>query len=304
MFAIGIDIGGTKIAIGIVDLQGEIKAKVKIATDKTKDPNDVLVEIKQQTEKLMESEQTSWQAILGVGIGAPGPINKKKGIIACPPNLPKWRNIEVAAFFEKAWNVPIHFENDATAATLAEGRFGAAQGHSNYIFVTISTGIGAGLYANGQLISGAFGNAGDVGHIVLDQSKGTCVCGQKGCFESLASGTAIARRATERLGRDLDAKEVFALYDEGHEEMTALIQETFEYIGIGLVTLINMFEPEKIVIGGGVSLVGEPLFSAVQQYVSKYALSPFGRKTKIVPAGLQQDAGIVGAASLVLNERS
>ncbi|UOE93552.1 ROK family protein [Alkalihalobacillus sp. LMS39] len=300
MFAIGIDIGGTKIAIGIVDLQGKLKAKVKITTDKTKDPNEILVEIKQQTEKLMESEQLSWQVITGVGIGAPGPINKKEGIIACPPNLPKWRNIEVVSFFKNAWNVPISFENDATAATLAEGRFGAAQGHSHYIFVTISTGIGAGLYANGQLISGAFGNAGDIGHIVIDHSKGICVCGQRGCFEWLASGTAIARRATEQLGRDLDTKEVFAIYHDGHEEMTELIEETYEYIGIGLVSLINMFEPEKIVVGGGVSLVGEPLFSAVQQYVSKYALSPFGRKTKIVPAELKQEAGIIGAASLVL----
>ncbi|MNE56475.1 N-acetylmannosamine kinase [compost metagenome] len=193
----------------------------------------------------------------------------------------------------------IKLENDATAATLAEKWLGAAKDEQHFVFITISTGIGAGIYMHGKLITGASGNAGDVGHFVIDPAAGRCVCGQRGCWEYVASGTAIARQASELLGRSVTSKEAFDLAAAGDPDVKELIDKVFGYIGIGCVTLINTLDPEKIVIGGGVSQVGEPLFQAVQDYVGRYALNPSGRKTPIVPAALQQDAGLIGAAALV-----
>jgi glucokinase len=238
-------------------------------------------------------------AIKGIGIGVPGPLDATAGKFSCPPNLPRWADFEVIAEFKKYFSYPMQLQNDATAAALAEKWVGAAQENDNFIYITLSTGIGAGLFLNGALFAGFRGNAGDVGHIVIDPSKGTCICGQKGCFEWVASGTAIARLATAIRGRETTTKEAFMLYGANDPQMTSLIEQTFEYIGMGLVSLINAFDPEKIVLGGGVSQVGEPLFTAVRSYVKQFALSPVGKQTLIVPAKCNQDAGFIGAAALI-----
>jgi glucokinase len=190
-------------------------------------------------------------------------------------------------------------ENDATAAALAEKWLGAAQDSDHFIFITISTGIGAGIYLHGKLLTGSTGNAGDAGHMIVDPAGGVCPCGQAGCWEWIASGTAITRQATELLGRDVTSKEAFELAAQGNSQMSELINRAFTYIGMGCVSLINVLDPNKIVIGGGVSQVGEPLFKAVQTYVSNHALNPSGRQTEIVPAKLQQDAGLIGATALI-----
>ncbi|WP_078555592.1 ROK family protein [Bacillus alkalicellulosilyticus] len=297
-YSVGIDIGGTKIAIGIVTSSGELIDVVKLPTDKDKTPQVIMKNIVVDTKKLLEINNIQEHQLEGIGIGSPGPIHKEAGLIACPPNLQNWRNVDIVGYFKNHFTVDIYLENDASAATLGEKWVGAAQENQHFLFLTISTGIGAGIYTNGQLVRGTYGNAGDVGHIVIDPSRGKCVCGQKGCFEWVASGTAIARMASELLEKPLNTKEVFALYEQKNESIVGLVEQVFEYIGMGLVTLINTLEPEKIVIGGGVSQVGEPLFTFVQNYVKQYALSPFGRDTEIVSAGLNQEAGIVGAAAL------
>jgi glucokinase len=213
--------------------------------------------------------------------------------------LKGWWNFPIVESLQRHFDYKMAFENDATAAALAEKWLGAAKDAEHFVFITISTGIGAGIFSHGKLITGATGNAGDVGHFVIDPSAGTCVCGQQGCWEYVASGTAIARQASELLGREVTSKEVFALAADGHQEMKALVDKVFRYIGVGCVTLINTLDPEKLVIGGGVSQIGEPLFETVREYVSKYALNPSGRSTPIVPAALLQDAGLIGAAALI-----
>jgi glucokinase len=191
-------------------------------------------------------------------------------------------------------------ENDATAAALAEKWVGAARSAEHFVYITISTGIGAGIYSHGRLLTGATGNAGDIGHMVIDPASGICNCGQRGCFEYVASGTAIAREASSLLGRQVAAKEAFELALTGQDPaMEKLVHRVFDYIGIGCVTLINTFDPELLVIGGGVSQVGAPLFEAVSDYIMRNALNPSGRNTPVVPAALQQDAGLIGAAALV-----
>ncbi|CAM3980507.1 ROK family protein [Paenibacillus alkaliterrae] len=289
--AVGIDIGGTKIAYGFVDQQGTVLAKGSLKTDLSVSPSEMTERMASAVKQLAEQNGLSLEAMKGIGVGAPGPLDTRNGKLTCPPNLKSWWDFPVVEALGSHLPLPIKMENDATAAALAEKWLGAAQDTEHFIFITISTGIGAGIYLHGKLITGSTGNAGDAGFMIVDPD-GTP-------WELVASGTAITRQATELLGRDVTSKEAFELAAQGDPQMSELIDRVFGYIGMGCVSLINLLDPNKIVIGGGVSQVGDPLFSAVQQYVSKHALNPSGRQTAIVPAQLQQDAGLIGAAALI-----
>ncbi|OWA34921.1 transcriptional regulator [Saccharibacillus sp. O16] len=296
MIAIGIDIGGTKIAVGLVDENGTVLAQQSLQTDPAKTPAALIAETAAVIHTLLESSGTAPEDVKGIGVGAPGPLDAKHGRLDSPPNLPAWHGFGVVEELKKhfgAW--PIHFQNDATAATLAEKWLGAAREVDHFIFITVSTGIGAGIYMHGRLITGASGNAGDVGFMMIEPGA----AGTEGYWEQIASGTAIARQASELLGRPVGTKEAFDLAAGGDAKMRELIDITYKRLGMGCVSLINTLDPEMLVIGGGVSQIGEPLFDAIRAYVSQHALSPSGRRTAIVPAALNQNAGLIGAASLV-----
>lgn len=299
-FIIGVDIGGTKTAIGVVDVYGEIITKSTLLTNQTLTPEQMIDNICNEIDKLLLQAELSIKDNKGIGIGAPGPLNSKKGEIICPPNLSNWKDVKIVEQIREYFHCPVFLENDANAAALGEKWVGAAKENNNFIYLTISTGIGAGIYINGELFVGCSGNAGDVGHIVVDPAYGTCNCGQKGCFEYVASGTAIARIGSEKIGRDLSTKEVFELYSSGNEKVVPFIEDVFRNIGVGCVTLINIFDPEKIIIGGGVAKVGEPLFGNVRDYVRQFALNTAGKTANIVPSKLGQDSGLIGAAALVI----
>jgi glucokinase len=298
-YAVGIDIGGTKTAVGLVDGTGQVVADVTLPTDLSVTPQEMIDRICRTIRKLLAERGMAPETLVGIGIGAPGPLDAKNGIITCPPNLSGWREIPIVEQLRSSFPVPIRLENDANAATLAEKWIGAARESDNFLYMTISTGIGAGLFLDGRLYPGFRGNAGDVGHIVIDPAYGRCPCGQDGCFEWIASGTAIARQASQLLERPVTTREVFALYEQQHPAISRLVEEIFDKIGVGCVTLINLFDPEMIVIGGGVSQAGEPLFDAVRRYVGKHALNPSGRRTRIVASALRQHAGLIGAAALL-----
>ncbi|WP_150274457.1 ROK family protein [Paenibacillus tepidiphilus] len=299
-YAIGIDIGGTKTALGLVSSGGQVLSKTSLTTDLSLTPSDMVYKIAAAAKQLLSGSGLQESDLQGIGIGAPGPLNTKLGQIAEPPNLRSWWNFPVVEAFKRHFQAPIVLENDATAAALAEKWLGAAKAADHFVYITISTGIGAGIYSHGRLITGATGNAGDIGHMVIDAGGPLCGCGQRGCFEYIASGTAIAREASSLLGRPVTSKEVFELALSGQDAaMESLVNRVFNYIGIGCVTMINTLDPEMVVIGGGVSQVGAPLFDAVRSYVKRHALNPSGRDTLIVPAALQQDAGLIGAAALI-----
>lgn len=297
--ALGIDIGGTKIALGYVDEQGNVLAKSSLKTDLTVEPRVMIARIADEAKRLSEVNGIDLNAVEGIGVGAPGPLDTKNGKLTCPPNLKSWWGFPVADELKAHFPLPVKMENDATAAALAEKWLGAAKDSDHFIFITISTGIGAGIYLHGKLLTGSTGNAGDVGHMIVEPAAGVCACGLPGCWEWIASGTAITRQATELLGRPVTSKEAFELAAQGDAAMSELVNRVFTYIGMGCVSLINTLDPNKIVLGGGVTQVGAPLFEAVRQYVAKHALNPSGRETAIVPALLSQDAGLIGAAALV-----
>lgn len=296
MIAIGIDIGGTKIAVGLVDEHGNVISQQSLKTDPSKTPTALIAETAAVVSTLLDTSGIAPEDVKGIGVGAPGPLDAKHGRLDSPPNLPAWHGFGVVEELKKhfgAW--PVHFQNDATAATLAEKWLGAAKEVDNFVFITVSTGIGAGIYMHGRLITGASGNAGDVGFIMVEPGA----AGTEGYWEQIASGTAIARQASELLGRPVGTKEAFDLAAGGDAKMRELIDVTYRRLGMGCVSLINTLDPEMLVIGGGVSQIGEPLFDAIRAYVSQHALSPAGRRTAIVPAALSQNAGLIGAASLV-----
>lgn len=297
-YAIGVDIGGTKVAVAVVEERGRIISQSIIPTNLQIPPEAMIAEIQQEIRRVIEKSGVLMNQILGIGIGAPGPLDSKNGFISCPPNLPAWVDIPIRELVERSFSIPVFLENDANAAALAEKWIGAAVDNDNFIYLTVSTGIGAGIVAEGQLLKGLKGNAGDIGHTVVDPSYGKCVCGQSGCLESIASGTAIAKRATEITGKQITAKEVCHLYNEGHPEIVEYMTGVFKVLGVAAVNLINTFDPEKIVIGGGISEFGEPLFESVRQYVGRCALNPTGRNTDITAAKLGQNAGVIGAAAL------
>lgn len=299
-YAIGIDIGGTKTALGLISSEGQVLSKTSLHTDLSINPSEMVDKIASAVNHLLFNNDLQQTDLKGIGIGAPGPLNTKLGMIAEPPNLKSWWNFPIIHSFERYFQVPITLENDATAAALAEKWLGAATTFDHFIYITISTGIGAGIFSHGRLITGATGNAGDIGHFVIDSNGALCGCGQRGCFEFIASGTAIAREASLLLNRPITSKEVFELALSGQNDtLKALVDRVFNYIGIGCVTLINTFDPELLIIGGGVSQVGSPLFEAVNSYIKRHALNPSGRNIQAVPATLQQDAGLIGAAALI-----
>ncbi|WP_121616427.1 ROK family protein [Virgibacillus halodenitrificans] len=299
-YALGVDIGGTKVAIGLVDKTGFVKEQSIIPTDLSIPPEDMIYRINSEIRKIISKTDLSKGELKGIGIGAPGPLDIKNGLITCPPNLHTWINIPIQRLIEKEFPYPVRLENDANAAALAEKWVGAGKENENFIYMTISTGIGSGIMVDGKLLHGYRGNAGDVGHMVVDTSFGKCTCGQYGCLEAIASGTAIATEGSNIVGGKLTTKEVFDLFKEGHPQIVAYMEKVLRVLGIACVSLINTFDTEKIVIGGGVSKVGEPLFQPIRDYVEAHALNPEGRLTEIVPSKLDQNTGVVGSAALWL----
>ena len=297
-YSIGVDIGGTKVAIAVVNESGVIHHQSIIPTELTIKPEVMIHKISEEIKHVVKNSTISIDDIIGVGIGAPGPLDSKNGMITCPPNLPTWTDIPIRKLIEEHLSIPVILENDANAAALAEKWIGAAQENENFIYITVSTGIGAGIIDNGKLLRGQKGNAGDIGHMVVDPSFGECSCGQSGCLESIASGTAIAKRGSKIMERDVTTEEVFDLFGDNNPEIVAYIESVYKVLGVASVNMINTFDPEKIVIGGGVSKVGDPLFKSIRAYVSQYALNTTGRKTEIVPAQLDQSSGVIGAAAL------
>jgi glucokinase len=260
--------------------------------------------------------------IMGIGIGAPGPLNQKTGVIFAPPNLPGWHNVPLGEIFHQHFQMPIFIENDANAAALGEYLFGAGRGSRDMVYMTISTGIGGGIIMDGRLIEGIVGTAGELGHMTIDWHGDRCNCGNIGCLEAISSGTAIARRANElaAAGRadellhfaqdhqheieiegslHINARVVAHAAEEGIEVAQEIIARAAEGLGVGLVNIIHIFNPERIILGGSVTQIGERLLGPAMKIVSERALQAPREAASILPAELGADTGLVGAGALI-----
>lgn len=308
---IGIDLGGTNIKGALLDTRGNIIVKDQAATLANAGPEAVAGRISKMISALEAAADSRGMKPVGIGVGVPGQPDPRRGTVVFAPNL-RWRNVPLVDFLRRTTALPVFLENDANVAALGEQWRGAGQGSVNMVMITIGTGIGGGLILNGRLYSGTSGSAGEIGHTIIDPGGPVCSCGRRGCLETLTSATAMVRMAKEAIDRgettelakpeNLEARDIFMSAQAGDKTAAQIVKTAAYYLGLGLGNVINMFNPDTIVIGGGVSKAGEILFAPLRENAGASALEASAKAVRIVPAELGNDAGCIGAAALVRQE--
>lgn len=313
-FLVGLDIGGTKIAAVLATTDGRILHRVSEPTRaEERSPNDVLKRLAEMARETIAAGNVAHSDLLGVGISCGGPLDSATGVIHSPPNLPEWKAVPVKAFMEKSLELPVRVENDANATALAEWQFGAGTGTRNLIFLTMGTGIGGGLILDGKLYSGTNNLAGEVGHQTILMNGPLCGCGKRGCLEALASGPAIARLARESMmyGRhkrvltfaggkvsDITAAHVVEAAKEGDAFARQILDEAGTYMGVGIANLIQILNPEIIVLGTIAVHAGDLILDPIRATVKEYAWERASAVCRIVPAELGDRAQDLAAIAL------
>jgi ROK family protein len=311
---IGIDVGGTNVKIALVDGEGKIIYSNSVPTYAQMGYEYTVNNIKQAIRDLMKETNTDAKEIEGIGFDFPGQVDYKTGVVKLAPNIPGWVNVPIAQMIEEEFNIPTRIDNDVRCAALGELKFGAGKGCENFVCITVGTGIGSGLVINGQLVRGAANAAGEIGHIKLQMNGGPiCGCGDTGCLEAFASGPSIVAMAQEYLkgGKSTKFREMAGADGEITPYIVAKAAEAgdpvakriFEivgtYIGMGLVSVINLLNPEKVIIGGGVAAAGDLLLDPIRKTIKERAMVVAGNSVEIVPAELGNSAGVIGASMLV-----
>jgi glucokinase len=314
---IGIDLGGTKISTVLTNRDGTIIARDYRETRAMEGQKAVIGRILDAGSRVIEQASIPPSQVAAVGIGAPGPLDIEAGVVITPPNLPGWDHVPLKQIVQDHLGITTYLDNDANAAALGEYRFGAGQGVQHMIYVTVSTGIGGGLILDGKLYHGDGGIAGEVGHMTVLPNGPRCACGGLGHLEALSSGPAIARQARERVAQGtvtlmttlaendperITAKLVAEAANQGDEEAECVLSEAMDYLGIGMASLVNLLNPQLIVIGGGVANIGERLFQPVRQAIDTLAFPDAAKAVRVVPAQLGNDAGVLGAAAVALSK--
>ena len=310
MLTIGIDIGGTKIAGALVNRHGEILARIERPTLASEGGQAVITRAGDIAQELIDATNDK---IEGIGVASGGQIDPRTGtVLHATDLLPGWRGIEITRIMQERFHLPARSINDGRAAALGEGRFGAAQGVQDFVCIVIGTGIGGGIISGGKLLEGALGAAGSVGHMIIEVGGRPCNCGSAGCLEVYASGTAIISRIIELAdGRGINSPLVerlrsgeligMAAMNEAVKDDLALeaIREAGRYLGWGIVSLLNLLNPAMVVVGGGVSELGDLLLDPAREIACTYSLRGESDPVQIVKAKLGNDAAMLGAASLV-----
>ncbi|UNS95517.1 ROK family protein [Streptomyces tubbatahanensis] len=310
---LALDIGGTKLAAGVVTADGGTQAFAVCPTGVGNGPEACLKRLFDLGEDVLTRAGVAPAALLGTGIGCGGPLDSATGLLIAPPHLPGWRDIPVTRLAEERFGPRAVLDNDGTAGAAGQWRFGAGRGCRHLLYLTISTGIGGGVVLEGRTFRGAAGNGGEPGHVTVRSGGRRCdSCGRAGCLEAYASGTSLARRAAEAatearlrgestaLGRTADptAAQVAAAARHGDAVATRVWDETVDLLAGGLTTLVNVFEPDLVVLGGGVTRAGEQLLAPVRQLVAARAMGPAAGAARIVRAARADQAGVLGAAAI------
>ncbi len=334
---LAVDLGGTQIRTAVLH-GATLLSRVGLLTGENPTPQRILPRIFEAVDLALEKASVSLSQIAGVGIGAPGPLNSYTGVVYNPPNLPGWENVPLRDLFREQFPVPVFVENDANAAGLGEYMFGAGRGSRNMVYLTISTGIGGGVITDGKILEGANGTAAELGHMTIDWHGERCNCGNVGCLERLASGTAIARHANaaiaEGRGDELlafalehspesienreastpedaaahtpthvTARTVALAAEAGIPIAREIIAVAAEALGVGLVNILHIFNPEKVILGGGVTQMGALLLDPAKQIVEERAMVVPRRAASIILAELGSDVGLIGAGALIYYKR-
>jgi glucokinase len=307
--AIGIDLGGTQLRAALVDCDGGIVSRAAIATDVAGGPNRIIEQIRRLCDEIDVAGRRA--EIAGVGVSAPGPLDSETGTIIAIPTLAGWEEFPLAATLAREFALPVVVENDGIAAANGEWKFGSAKELRHFVYVTVSTGIGGGVVVDGRLLHGRRGMAGHVGHMIIAPDGPRCSCGALGCFEALASGSALARSGREAISAEpssllarvhpadaITAREIVAAALQGDSLALTLLAHEATWLGIGFANLAHLYSPQAIVMGGGVSQAFDLLHENIATAFRASAMPPF-RDTQIVAAMLGDNAGLAGAAALV-----
>ncbi|HEX3074269.1 MAG TPA: ROK family protein [Ignavibacteriales bacterium] len=311
-YAIGVDLGGTSIKLGIVSNKGKIVQKYSLATMADKGPDAVMSQIKKGIKELLKENKK--YKINGIGIGSPGVVSVRKGTVENPPNFSNWKKVNVVKIIEKEFKKKTVIENDANAAAIGELMFRPGKKLDDFIFITLGTGVGGGIILNGKIFRGETGGAGEVGHMTIDYAGPKCNCGSYGCVESYLGNNYLIGRVKKQLAEHPESK-LHELAGQDYEMLTpkliseaaemgdvfahSIITESGALLGYAIANVVNLLDVANIVIGGGVAGFGKPLFDAVEIAAKERALKSLSARIKIYPAKLKNEAGIKGASALV-----
>ncbi len=313
-YVVGVDLGGTKILAGIVARDGKILARVKAKTEVEAGYRRIISTLAASVNRAVTESKIPRAHIRAVGVGVPGPVDPETGVVKVAPNL-RWKNVPVKKLLEKSLALPVLVENDVNAGTVGEHRFGAGVGVKNLVGIFVGTGIGGGLIINGSLYHGFSKAAGEVGHMIIDVNGPRCGCGNKGCLEALASRSAIVRKlaAAVRKGsktaltaivsdknmRQVGSSVIADAFLGGDKLTVKVVKRAARYCGIGVASILNLLNPEMVVLGGGVvQAFGSEYVRLVANAARKRTFDVTFRGVRIVPALLGDDAVLLGAASL------
>lgn len=312
-YVVGVDLGGTKILTALADSNGKIIERIRVETGAEDSVEIVVQRINDTVLHAIEKAGIEKNEVARVAVGTPGPLDIKREIVLTAPNL-NWENVPLVEMMEKELGLPVLLENDANAAALAEYAFGAGKGTQHMVYMTISTGVGGGVIINGQLLHGAGVSGGEIGHHTIDPDGPLCGCGNYGCLESMASGTALGRYARDVVatGRktmmselvespdQLDGSIVTKAAEAGDDMALVLVDLVARNIGIGVANLINIFNPEKIVLGGGVMKAGHLFIDRIQNEAKQRSLKDSYELCEIVFSKLGSDVGVLGAIAVAI----
>lgn len=317
---LGIDLGGTTIKFGILTLEGEVQEKWAIETNTLENGRHIVSDIVESLKHRLSLYGLTKDDFLGIGMGSPGAVDRTSKTVTGAFNLNWTDTQEVGSVIEKEVGIPFFIDNDANVAALGERWVGAGANNPDVVFVTLGTGVGGGVIADGNLIHGVAGAGGEIGHMIVDPENGfTCTCGNKGCLETVASATGVVRVARQLAeqyegssaikaaidnGDTVTSKDIFIAAEDGDKFANSVVERVSRYLGLAAANISNILNPDSVVIGGGVSAAGEFLRSRVEKYFVTFAFPQVKKSTKIKIAELGNDAGIIGAASLANQQAS
>jgi len=294
---IGIDIGGTKANIGLIDDKACLLAKTKIPTGSGASYEAILDKIIDSICKMVSDRKADIADVATIGIGVPGTVDDQTGMVLFAPNL-NWRGKPVVRYIKDRFPAQIHIAQDTRAAAWGEYMLGAGKAYKDMACVTLGTGIGCGIIIDGRIYKGGLNTAGEIGHTIVEKEGRLCNCGRNGCLEAYAGGIAIAKIASEYMGFHVTTQEVFAMAKSGNEYAYKIINDAAQYIGMGLVNLLNLISPQAIIISGGMSVEQELLVRPIERFVREHGYDLAADKVKIDVASLGEDAPMMGAAML------
>ncbi|UCD63281.1 MAG: ROK family protein [Candidatus Zixiibacteriota bacterium] len=310
----GIDIGGTNIKFGLFDAEGKILYREQRPTMAEKGPTPLLHLITNIAERLMYHAAEENYSVRWIGVGSPGAVDHRTGRVIGPcPNIEGWQGTEIAAAMRERLNMPVFVDNDVNSMALAETRFGAAMGARSVVCVTVGTGVGGGVIIDGKVVHGANSSAGELGHMTIEVDGPLCACGNHGCIESFCSSQAIINRTRTKLKNgmsdifrtvldgsldNLTIKKIFAAARKGDQTANEVVIETGRYLGVGLSGIVNLLNPEVVVIGGGITDGGAGFVGAVNEEIKRRAFTSATENLTVTKAALGNDAGFMGAGLL------